>query len=393
MLLNPLPSPTQSTAGERREKKLLAPILVTPTKPLTPSHLKAFLWFDVLYKATSLIHDVTYLYNRTTYDIAYQTLAFWVDLDRQDPGQDFTLCSEVSIGERYVDFHRRLRSREAAVCPATLAEYRRRVEEEGWIHPVSRRILEIWTGYYDLLGLDRPDLTTSTPLAVSVEEALERLAQADVLLDGRRMGGPVYLDLTDQGIPLRQIVDEHGQDNYVLSTLRMLLPVAADYESMALLCDEELQLDYLLIERVLRRLGCPAHRLSLGRVPLDGEVRSSRGGGWQSYTFDKIIERFAPHDDLDTFRLGMRLYFIAGLGSSAKQSFRFDLLEPFMQRAARLLVQHPPRAAEVNDEQKALLRRFSESWNGYVDPYQLTSALLSRKRPIEPAGVLPKVYL
>jgi len=52
--------------GPAPTRILLAPIAITPTKPLTPSHVKALLWLDTLYKATARVHDVAYLYNRVT---------------------------------------------------------------------------------------------------------------------------------------------------------------------------------------------------------------------------------------------------------------------------------------------------------------------------------------
>lgn len=368
--------------------KLLAPILVTPTKPMTPSHLKAFLWLDTLYKSTSLIHDVHYLYNRTTYDVAHQTLAFWIDLDERFPDFDFSDKSECWIGERYVEFH----ASRQPVDPERLRSYRRRVEDEAFLHPASRRILEIWSETYALLNLHDPNLRAARPFQISVEETLARLDGVDALLDTRKMGGAVYLDFTVEGLPLRQLIDEQGFDNYVLSTLRELLPLVGAYDSVALLCDAELDLDYLLIERVLQRLGCAAVRMTLGRVPLAGQVQSSRSGGWQAYTFDKVIHGLRPKYDLETIRLGMRLYFIVGLGKGAKQSFRFDLLAAFMDKAQTLLSKEREDEPSV-DAALADLRRFAAKNHGYVDPYQLTSALLSRKKPIDYRPFLRQVFL
>jgi hypothetical protein len=60
-----------------RRRVLLAPVTVTPTKPLTPSHLKGLLWTDVMYRATAAVADVTYRYSHTTYNQTEQTLGFW----------------------------------------------------------------------------------------------------------------------------------------------------------------------------------------------------------------------------------------------------------------------------------------------------------------------------
>ncbi|MEU2225598.1 hypothetical protein [Streptomyces sp. NPDC018347] len=46
---------------------LLAPITVTPSKPLTPSHLKGLLWTDVMHRATRPLAEVTHRCSHTTY--------------------------------------------------------------------------------------------------------------------------------------------------------------------------------------------------------------------------------------------------------------------------------------------------------------------------------------
>lgn len=65
-----------------RRKVLLAPVTVTPAKPLTPSHLKGLLWTDVMFRATAPLADVTYHYSPTAYHLTEQTLGFWEFLDR-----------------------------------------------------------------------------------------------------------------------------------------------------------------------------------------------------------------------------------------------------------------------------------------------------------------------
>ncbi len=369
-----------------RQRILLAPILVTPTKPLTPSHLKAFIWLDTMYKATALIQDVHCLYNRTTYDVTYQTIAFWAYLDAHLPDCDYSARDETWIGERYVEFHR---SGEAYPL-AVIQPYRERVEAEGWVHPASARILAIWSEHYRLLNLHLGEREFRRPFQLSLAATLARLADADVLLDLRQLGGAVFLDLTHQGLPLRQLIDEHGLDNYILCTLREVLPQIRDFDSVALLNDEELNLDYLLIERLLQLIDCPVVRMNLGRVPLSGTVQSSRHGGWQDYTFDKIIPPLLEKFELPAVRLGLRLYFIAGLGKSAKQSFRQDLLDEFIVKAMRILDQTdaPNPASEF-----AFLHELAAQNHGYVDPYRLTSALLSKRRPINPQDFLAAVFL
>lgn len=365
--------PMSSPAAGPRRKLLLAPIPVSPTKPLTPSHVKALLWLDVLYKGTARLHDVTYANNRTTYDIAVQTLGFWIYLDELYPGLDWSVRDDVWVGERYVEYHRSGRTPRAE----ELLAYRQRVEQHGFIHPASRRLLDLWEEQYRLLGLHDPGLKVAKPLELDTEEVLERLAERELLLDLRGMGGPVYLDLTGDGLPLRQLIDVHGTDNYLLCALRELLPLARHHDAVAILCDEDLGHDALLLERTLRHFGHAAERMMVGRVPLDGSRASSRHGGWQEYTLDKLSARLLPGHSADAFRLGMRLYFIATLGWSSRESFRMDLLEQRMRWAEELLAQGGSSAEPV-DEAEVLSGLARPS--GYVDPYRLISLLTSKKR-------------
>ncbi|MFE8944832.1 hypothetical protein [Streptomyces sp. NPDC007856] len=123
-----------STAGLRalappgldRRRVLLAPVTVTPSKPLAPSHLKGLLWTDVMYRATSVLADV-----------------FWEFLDRAVGAADYSGMTEVEIGELYVRF----RAEGRAATAATLRPYAEAVESQGWVHPAARRVLGLWASH------------------------------------------------------------------------------------------------------------------------------------------------------------------------------------------------------------------------------------------------------
>lgn len=361
---------------------LVAPAAVTPTKALTPSHVKGLLWLDVLFKATARLRDTVYVANRRALDTAMQTAGFWVYLDRYHAGESYADKDEAWIGARYVEFHRSA----VAPCPALLTSYRERIERDGWTHPASRRVLQLWASYYELLGLHDPGLSRSEPLPLDAEGLLEELRHLDSLLDLRAVGGGVYLDRTDEGLPLRQMIDPRGAGNYLLGVLRELLPAARAVGSALLLCDDELVADYVLVERLLGRAGVSAARLSLGRVPLDNGVQSSRNGGWEAYTFDRFVERYVPRFGREVFRLGMRLYFIAGLRRTAGVPFDFAELDRSMARAARLL--EAPRGPDDPDALDALLR-WHWSPAGFVDPIRLANLLFVRRPDPAHLALLP----
>ncbi|MEV0319427.1 hypothetical protein ACIBKX_37690 [Streptomyces sp. NPDC050658] len=372
----------RSPAMPERRRVLLAPITITPSKPLTPSHLKGILWTDVMYRATLPLADVTYRYSHTTYHPTEQTLGFWEFLDRTRGDTDYAELTEDAIGELYVAFRAAPRTPAAALRPYAEAA------ERGWVHPASARVLRLWTGHYAALGLHDPGLLRRQPPGLTLDAALERLAELDMCLDQRAVGGPVYLDLTRFGLPLRQLVTADGRPNYLACALRELLPLAPEFDEVVLLYDSELDADYQQLERVIRALGPDVRRVSLGRVPIDGQIRSARHGGWHDLHAGALLSAARRDHDPAAVRLGMRLYFIAVLGPGQRQSFRADLLHQNIRRAERLL------AAALREPRPALeegLARHRKD-HVYVDPYRLTSGLLGKRRSAPASELLTTVF-
>jgi hypothetical protein len=355
-------------APARRPRVLLAPVTVTPAKPLTPSHLKGLLWTDVMFRATRLLADVTYRSSHTTYDVCEQTAGFWEYLDRTLGDTDYSACSEEDIGALYV----RYRAADERAPFAACRPYVEATERQGWVHPASARVLELWRGHYARLGLHDPGLTAYQPPGLGLAAMIDRLSSLGMCLDLRRHGGPVYLDATRHGLPLRQIVAADGRPNYLACALRELLPLAPAYDEIVLLHDRDLEPDYLLLTRVLEPLGALVHRVAVGRVPIEGRIRSARHGDWHGHTAGTLLDA-ASGQDPGVLRLGMRLYFIATLGPGDRDSFRGDLLRRCFGRARRLLAE----ASGSGDVAAALSRHRGE--HCYVDPYRLTSSLLAAR--------------
>jgi hypothetical protein len=377
----------------RRRKVLLAPVTITPAKPLGPSHLKGLFWTDVMYRATALLADVTYHSSHTAYDTCAQTVGFWEYLDRTLGDTDYSSCSSEDIGELYIRFRRHgERPRFAAWQP-----YIEAVERHGWVHPASARVLQLWARHYAKLGLHDPGLAEYQPPGMTVAEMVDRLSRLRMCLDMRGHGGPVYLDATRYGLPLRTIVAADGRPNHVACALRDLLPLAPGYDTVVLLCDRELDRDYLLLQRVLTRLGTAVHRIAIGRVPINGQISSARHGGWRGYTAAAILEAVGPQFAEPVLHLGMRLYFIATLGPGDSESFRGDLLVRCLRRAERLLAagasaagQGETPAERAAGPGRTSLIAFLERHLGThscVDPYRLTSRLFAARLG-DPGGEL-----
>ncbi|CAM5687319.1 hypothetical protein [Streptomyces aurantiogriseus] len=381
-------APSMETVPERqsaaRRSVLLAPITVTPSKPLTPSHLKGLLWTDVMYRATRHLADVTYRYSHTTYHPTEQTLGFWEFLDRTHGDAGYSALTEDEIGELYMAF----RTADRTASARALRPYAE-AAERGWVHPASTRILQLWSEHYAGLGLHDPGLLHHQPPGLGLDEVLDRLDRLGMCLDQRRDGGPVYLDLTRCGLPLRRLVTADGRPNYLACALRELVALAVGFDEVVLLYDRELDPDYQLLARVLGALGPHVRRVPLSRVPVDGHIRSARHGGWRDHQARTLLaaarERYAP----PAVRLGVRLYFVATLGPGEHESYRPDLLDQCFRRAERLIAdgQEPPDVPLA----ERLARHRKD--HVYVDPYRVTAQLLGRRRTPPARDLLAGVFL
>jgi hypothetical protein len=364
-----------------RPRVLVAPITVSPTKPLTPTHTKYLLIVDVLCRATGHIADLTYVYDHHAFAPGQQTVAFWEYLDRTCPDRDFTCATEEEIGELYVRYH----AEAVPAAPERLRPYAQRVRDERWLHPSAVRMLDIWQEHYIALNLFDTDLGRYGPPVLPEAELIDLLAARHLCIDGRPVGAPVYLDLTAQGIPLRGLVNAAGQANYLMCVLGQLIPLAGAYDLIVLMYDRDMREDYVLVERVLRAFGGTAVRFEVDRVPIDGVAASSRYGGWRGYTLDAL--RSQVDADPATLRLALRLYLIGALGRGRSGSFRLADLHRWVNRARRLC------GTTVTDT--APLRPFLENLargTGYVDPYRLTAQLLTRSAQVPRRQLLASVY-
>lgn len=362
---------------------LLAPVTVTPTKPLAPSHLKGLLWTDVMFRATRVLTGAAYRYSTTTYHACEQTVGFWEYLDRTLGDTDYSDCSEEEIGELYVRYRAEPRRAPFMACQP----YVEAIERHGWVHPASSRILELWADHYRWLGMHDPGLTLDQPPGLDIDAVIDRLCAVDMCLDLRAHGGPVYLDATKHGLALRQIVAEDGRPNYVACALRELVALAGEHDEIVLLHDSGLEADYLLLHRVLTRLGATVRRVALGRVPIGGRISSARHGDWRGHTAGALRAALDQEHSQAAVRLGLRLYFIAVLGQRAGDQFRWEVLRRTVRRAERLL------AGELETRPglvPTLARHRGD--HDYVDPYRLTSSLLVRHGPGPGPELLAEVF-
>ncbi|MEO6504334.1 MAG: hypothetical protein ABIQ09_20800 [Jatrophihabitantaceae bacterium] len=366
-----------------RRRVLLAPVTVSPTKPLTPSHLKVLLSMDLLHRATASFAEVTHVYHPLTHAGSRQVAGFWEYLDRRYPGLDFHDCAEEEIGQLYGEFQRGERVDYPALEPLV------RRAATGWAHPASTRLLDLWESHYRLLGM--LELGGAGPAPMAADELIELLVRNDLCIDGRPVGAPVYLDATAAGLPLRMVLGSDGHANYLMSTLCELVPLLAGHDHVVLAHDIEIRADYRTIAYVLAALGAEVSRLEFPRVPLDGVAQATRFGGWQGYTLTALSGPLVTEFGAPAFALGLRLYLVAGLGRTARESFSHRHLRRWVQRAERLLAEHGSSEGLASVDGLAASADFLAALAGrlpYVDPYRLITTLLSRDPAVPVAQLL-----
>ncbi|MEU0544242.1 hypothetical protein ABZ319_30670 [Nocardia sp. NPDC005978] len=374
------PAADRRAAASPRPRLLVAPISITPTKPLLPTHVKGMLWVDLLCKASREVAEVTCIWNSRTPNLAGQTVQFWAYLDREYGGHDYAALDDLDIGRLYVEFH----GAETRFDPTALRDYTERVERTGWVHPASARMLDLWSAQLRTLGVADPGLHADRPHPCTAQDVVDRLRADKLCLDQRAVGGPVYLDGTRWGVPLRPVIGADGHANYLLTALRDILPVVADHDHVLLVHDEEIAQDFVLVEKILAHYGVRTSRLALGRVPLGGVVQSSRAGGWDGASLGEISRTALAQFTIEEYRLGMRVYYGAMLGRAAGESFDQRLLYRAMVRARKLL-----SAPERPGDAGAFVRRHLTR-SAWVDPYRLSAAVISR--PV-PRDVLTELFL
>jgi hypothetical protein len=357
---------------------LVAPVTASPTKPLTPSHLKLLLSADTLHRATSAFTDVTLLYHPLAHAGSRQVAGFWEYLDREHPGTAFETLGEDGVGELYVRFQRAPRAPYAAVAP-----YVRRAAG-GWAHPASLRVLEIWRRHYRDLGMTDAGLADTRPPVLPVDDLVRLLTEHHVCVDGRPLGAPVFLDATAAGLPLRTAVTADGHANYLMSTLGELVPRLPGHDHVVLLHDVELRSDYRIVAHILGVLGARVTRLELPRVPIGGVARAARYGDWRGYTLDDYAGPLRAEHGADAFALGLRCYLVAGLSRTTPDSFSRRHLQRWVRRAGRLLDEHAG-ATLTAGEVAAAARRLAGP--GFVDPHRCLTTLFARD-PVSPVAAL-----
>tara|TARA_R110002073_G_scaffold45053_2_gene124647 strand:+ start:65200 stop:66303 length:1104 start_codon:yes stop_codon:yes gene_type:complete len=313
-------------------KVLYAPVGITPTKPLTASHLRGVLLVDAMQKIRSRIDDVTVWHNRRPWDISLQTTQFWGYLDTHFPDHDYSSETDISLGMKYV----RASAASFEASAEMLQGYTSGVDSSGYLHPSAQRMLTIWRDVFSSISVDPDIITRSDAFEDSAENVMGRLDKLGILLDQRGQGGCGYIDLTDEGLPLRKIVDADGSANYIVAILRDIWMRAQSFDKTFLVYDSSVERDYILLERVLRLTGVECQRCPFKRVPVNGAVLSSREGGWKGTTAGELLVKLREFS-VAAISLGLRMYFLYQLGLRNPTGFDAAQLHRQVEASEKLI--------------------------------------------------------
>lgn len=331
----------------------IIPVHISPTKPLTPSHIKYIIYLDLLYKINNFVdRDFRFNFNRIFLDISQQTLRFALFLRKNYSDIDFQNKNEMWLGDKYVEMYRRNWIPENQDITTLKLETEQNLKGFNFYEA----ILNNWISQYNFLGLEEPGYYETSPVCISNKEVIARLKRNSVITDHAQMGEGVYLDLIEYGQPIFKLTDlDVESSNILFNILRETFHFSPKPSRILFLFDQEMYSKYVAIQTVLEKLGYEIELISLSRVMLQDKIQSSRQGGWEGYTLRDIINR-VEYRDLSEFRLGIKLYFLKVLRGNGSPNFNYTLLQRYIDKARYMNIKY----AGI-DKKPSLLREWLQA--------------------------------
>lgn len=311
------------------------PVGITPTKPLTSTHVRGLLHLDALVRLHKKVHAVSLAHNRRLWDLSQQTLGFWDYLNQVKGDElDVDKTSENEIGLLYLEYARSgyqaSTSRLSALWGA--------VRDDGYVHPLSAALLRYWIPQLEFIGVDSHSLLHGASPASSIDELTAELKYCDMLLDHRSMGGALYVDQTAYGVAPRTLISAEGLPNYLLGLLCDALHIARSGNPIFLFHDSSVERDFIIIEKFLIARGSCVKRINFPRVTIEGKPLSFREGGGL-YTLSEILMRYKNGFDRREIRLALRIFFLHRQGIKKAFDFDWSALDQCMDQAKEVIRQ------------------------------------------------------
>lgn len=351
------------------------PIGITPTKPLTPTHVRGLLHIDGLVRIHRRIEPVLLAHNRRLWDLSQQTLGFWDYLDLNGADLDFCALGDVGIGAWY----RRYAQSQHVPDRARYRSLLDRVRDEGYVHPASAAILRSWSAQVAGLGLDAGVLLVHRAPACEPDVLLAALQAHNMLLDQREFGGGAYLDQTALGGPLRPLLSEDGIPNYLLGLCQEIYALAQHHAHINLFFDTSVERDFMCLHRFIESLGRSCTRVIFPRVTTAGLALSYRQSDGR-LTLGTILARYAGQYSERELGLALRLYFLQQSGIRQSFDFAWAGLDAACVSAQAVLDEVDAVALADCDDDPQFWLQFKKN-DGTVNLYRCLSSLLSRRMP------------
>jgi len=277
-------------------KVLLHPLNQTPIKPVLPTFLRHLVQYDII-RRILIYQGYTVEVFRYVDDTSLQVAKLMSVLKREKiPKENILLY----LGRKYVKANQTIDNKEARKVKILLekSHFARTYllpalkEEKQLLRKMGFFVGPI---YWESSGLKRK------------KELIEWLIQRKRLLSFEKYGGDTFLDYTDEGLKLMKLFD---QDTFTfLFKILLFFYHKASPNHLVIIChSEQEQALFANVEAFLKERNIKCLRFMIARVGIEGKVLSSRYGGWENYTIEKILEGLEEFSQKD-INLGLRLYF------------------------------------------------------------------------------------
>lgn len=380
-------------------KKIIVPIHISPCKPFNPSHMLHLLVSDMIFKVARFLHSdthVEYHYNRTDIDTSWQVIKLHLFLQNKFKNSFyFQEKCDHWLGEQYIECHRE----NFNPTENEVMLHKQHAEESLEGFPYYQSILPNWKKQHDILAIHDPGFFTPKQYQLTEEELYLLLNKKGLLLDARRAGGGVYLDVSQEGLFLKRLsANNQYTYNQYASLLRSLLPKINSGDQIVFIYDDEVDNDFTILQKVVEAFGARVETVVTSRIEMGGKKVSSRNGGWEAYTLQKALDRYTQEYSHNECRLGFRLYYLNHftrvLRSFKNNLFAWESFDEYMKKAKTLLSETQSADRTPNKELKELIQK-ERMFSGKVPhPYQITEYVLSKKiNPSLRNGIISEFYL
>ncbi|MCB1197415.1 MAG: hypothetical protein KDK51_03510 [Deltaproteobacteria bacterium] len=297
----------------------------TPIKPMSALWIRTLVQYDV---SLRLMRYQGFKVDPYRYiDDSSMQVARLVDyLDHKSSTND---RSGLALGASYIK-----------ACQQSISEKNRQTKlsiesRKKSVKYLLQRHIQSQQRQFGLLGFDYGSIIWESDLLSSIPETFKHLESKHLLLDYRSQHGPLLLDQTQYGYGLT-VLDGEGGKSFFAKYIHFVRWLAQKYTVITIQALVEDQHPTSLLKSYLKNTTYNVHWMYCARIQMNGKSISSRKGGWEQYTLEKIIfacKEFHP----DAMRIGIRLYFLGKYKSTTSFDFQLEELKKKIALAQAIL--------------------------------------------------------